>query len=45
MVLYLPCIATFFTLLKELGAKNTLKIVFMMLWTVTFVAVLLNLIL
>jgi len=45
LVLYLPCIATFFTLLKELGVKNTLKIIFIMLFTATFVAILLNLIL
>jgi len=45
LVLYFPCIATFFTLLKELGVKNTLKIISIMLFTAVFVSILLNLIL
>jgi ferrous iron transport protein B len=45
LVLYLPCIATFFTLLKELGTKNTLLTISIMLFTAIFVSVLLNLIL
>ena len=45
MVLYLPCGATFFTLLKELGIKNTLKVIFMMLSVGVFVGIVLNLIL
>ncbi len=44
MVLYLPCVATFFTLLKEMGAKNTLKIIFLTLFVGTIVSILLNLI-
>ncbi len=30
MVLYLPCVSTFFVLLKENGIKDTLKIIFLM---------------
>ncbi|MCM8786543.1 MAG: ferrous iron transporter B [Candidatus Omnitrophica bacterium] len=45
MVLYLPCIATFFTLLKEMGPKRTAKIIFLMLFTAIFVSALLNLVL
>lgn len=45
MVLYLPCVSTFFTLLKELGVKNTLLVVVIMLTTATVVAMLLNLVL
>ncbi|MFA5033755.1 MAG: ferrous iron transporter B [bacterium] len=45
MVLYLPCIATFFTMSRELGIKNTLKIVFIMFFTSIILGALLNLIL
>ena len=45
LVMYLPCIATFFTLLKELGVKNTLKIISIMLLVAILVSGLLNLIL
>ncbi|MCX6234287.1 MAG: ferrous iron transporter B [Bacteroidetes bacterium] len=44
MVLYLPCIATFFTLTKELGIKNALKIVLIMLFTAIVIGALLNII-
>ncbi|MFN3967155.1 MAG: nucleoside recognition domain-containing protein, partial [Endomicrobiia bacterium] len=43
MVLYLPCIATFFTLLKEMGLKKTIKIISLMLFIGTLVGILLNL--
>ncbi|MBI4655647.1 MAG: ferrous iron transporter B [Elusimicrobia bacterium] len=43
MVLYLPCIATFFTLSKESGIKNALKIVSLMLFTAVLAGALLNL--
>jgi len=42
MVLYLPCIATFFTLIKEMGIKNTLIIVLIMLSTAIVIGALLN---
>lgn len=45
MVLYLPCIATFFTLLKESGIKNTLKIISLLLFTAILAGALLNLLL
>ncbi|MBI4645133.1 MAG: ferrous iron transporter B, partial [Bacteroidia bacterium] len=44
MVLYLPCIATFFTLIKEMGIKNTLIIVLIMLVTAIVIGALLNII-
>jgi len=44
MVLYLPCIATFFTLIKEMGIKTTLIIVLIMLFTAIAVGALLNII-
>lgn len=43
MVLYLPCIATFFILIKEMGLKNTVKIVLIMLFSAVAVSGLLNL--
>ncbi|MFH2141262.1 MAG: ferrous iron transporter B [Bacteroidota bacterium] len=42
MVLYLPCIATFFTLIKEMGIKKTLIIVSIMLFTAVVIGALLN---
>lgn len=45
MVLYLPCIATFFTLIKELGIRNAVKIIVIMLFTAVVIGALLNLIL
>jgi ferrous iron transport protein B len=43
MVLSLPCIATFFTLSKESGIKNALKIVSLMLFAAVIAGALLNL--
>lgn len=45
MVLYLPCVSTFFTLLKEIGSKKTFIIILIMLSTAFIVASILNLIL
>ena len=45
LVLYLPCFATFFVLLKETGAKDTFKIVALTFFTACLVGILLNLIL
>ncbi|OGS39387.1 MAG: ferrous iron transporter B [Elusimicrobia bacterium RIFOXYD2_FULL_34_30] len=42
MVLYLPCIASFFVLIKEMGIKSTLKIVSLILLIAIFAAALLN---
>jgi len=42
MVLYLPCIATLFTMSKELGIKNTSRILLIMLLIATVVGALLN---
>jgi ferrous iron transport protein B len=45
MVLYLPCVSTFFMLLKELGVKIALKIILIMLFSAIIVGSFLNLIL
>ncbi|MFH0797466.1 MAG: FeoB small GTPase domain-containing protein [Candidatus Omnitrophota bacterium] len=45
LVLYLPCFATFFVLLKEIGAKDTFKIVSLTFLIACLVGVILNLIL
>ncbi|OGS17862.1 MAG: ferrous iron transporter B [Elusimicrobia bacterium RIFOXYA2_FULL_40_6] len=42
LVLYLPCIASFFTLLKEMGAKVTFKITFVILTIAFCTAFILN---
>lgn len=38
MVLYLPCVSTFFVTLRELGIKNTIKIMFIMLICATLLS-------
>jgi Fe2+ transport system protein B len=45
MVLYMPCVATFFTLIKELGSKTAFKIFGLVLAVAMLVSVVLNLIL
>ncbi len=45
LTLYLPCLATFFILLKELGCKDTLKVIAILLASGLFVGGILNLIL
>ncbi|OGS44914.1 MAG: ferrous iron transporter B [Elusimicrobia bacterium RIFOXYD2_FULL_34_15] len=45
MVLYLPCIASFFVLIKEMGIKSTIKIVSIVLLIAFLTASLLNVIL
>lgn len=44
LVLYLPCLATFFVLLREIGMKDTLKIVILTLFVAFLVGAILNLI-
>ncbi|MFH2068315.1 MAG: fused ferrous iron transport protein A/B [Candidatus Omnitrophota bacterium] len=45
LVLYLPCLATFFVLLKEMGIKDTAKILVLTLSVAFLTGILLNLIL
>ena len=45
LVLYLPCLATFFVLLKEMGIKDTAKILVLTLSVALLTGTLLNLIL
>ena len=45
LVLYLPCIATFFVMTKEMGLKSTLKLVAILLASALLVGGILNLIL
>lgn len=45
LAVYFPCIATFIVLIRELGVKDMVKIVFLMLMTSLFVGMLLNFIL
>ena len=42
LVLYLPCLATFFVVLKELGLKDTLKILLLTLSVAFLTAIILN---
>ena len=44
LVLYLPCLATFFILLKEMGIKDTIKIIVLTLSVALLTGTLLNLI-
>lgn len=44
MVLYLPCIATFFMLIKEMGFKDTVKIILIMLLSAVITGTVMNLI-
>ena len=43
LVLYLPCLATFFILLKEMGIKDTLRIIILTLSVALFTGTILNL--
>jgi ferrous iron transport protein B len=43
LVLYLPCVSTFFTLVKEQGIKNGLKILVLMLFVAFLISFLINL--
>ncbi len=45
LVLYLPCVSTFFTLVKEQGIKNGLKILVLMLFVAFLISFIVNLIL
>ena len=45
LAIYFPCVATFMVLVKELGIKDMLKSVFIMLFTATLVGFILNTIL
>jgi len=45
LVLYLPCLSTFFTLVKEQGIKNGLKILVLMLFIAFLISFIVNLIL
>lgn len=45
LILYLPCVSTFFTLVKEQGIKNGLKILVLMLFVAFLISFIVNLIL
>jgi ferrous iron transport protein B len=45
LVLYLPCVSTFFTLVKEQGIKNGIKILVLMLFIAFLISFIVNLIL
>jgi ferrous iron transport protein B len=45
LVLYLPCVSTFFTLVKEQGIKNGIKILVLMLFVAFLISFIVNLIL
>jgi len=45
LVLYLPCVSAFFTLVKEQGIKNGLKILVLMLFVAFLISFIVNLIL
>jgi ferrous iron transport protein B len=45
LVLYLPCVSTFFTLVKEQGVKNGLKILVLMFFVAFLISFIVNLIL
>jgi ferrous iron transport protein B len=45
LVLYLPCVSTFFTLVKEQGIRNGLKILVLMLFVAFLISFIVNLIL
>lgn len=45
LMVYFPCVATFFVLIKELGVKDTLKATLLMLFTAIFIGTVLNLLL
>jgi ferrous iron transport protein B len=45
LAMYFPCLATFTMMIRELGVKDTIKSVFIMLVTVLIVGTALNLIL